>query len=114
MILPLELSLLVPGSGLQLLTGTCYSSPGREKREEGKEQQKKERQAGIPSRVGQAPQGMATCLEHTVMQAASQGVQGSHKRGGWGKDVGLFPTGRIGVANPGAMLRGEHQGSDLF
>lgn len=41
MALPSELSFLMLGSGLQLLTGTCYSSPGkRSKREEGDKKKK--------------------------------------------------------------------------
>lgn len=42
MALPLELNFLMLGSGLQLLTGTRYSSPGkRSKREEGKKKEDK-------------------------------------------------------------------------
>lgn len=70
--LPPELSILMPGSGLQLLAGTCCSSPGkRSKREEEMEKRKKKKKAS----------------QHTTQSwASSTGhchVLGAHGPTGW-------------------------------
>ena len=48
--------------------------------------------ASTPPRAGWAPQGTATCLEHTVMQAGSQGARGSHETWGLGTQWAAVST----------------------
>lgn len=74
-----ELSVLRPGSGLRFFAGTCCGSPGKRSEVGRGRGPRWRKQAGTPPRTGRAPQGTATCLKHTVTQAASQGCQGSHE-----------------------------------
>lgn len=116
---PTGLSFLMPGSGLQFLAGTCCSLPGKRSKVWGGGR----KQASTPPRVGQARQGTATCLKHTVTQAGSQGCRARTRagggggwcrgKGGWAPSGWLFPHWQNRSCSPRSDAAGLIPGSHL-
>lgn len=110
--LSLELSfLIVPGSGLQLLTGTCYNSPGKRRKKGGR---RRGTRRGRGDKLARHPEwgklhrtwprawSTQSCRQAARVSTSPRRAEGSGGRA----DAGFFPTGRIRVSKPGAILLG--------